>query len=281
LYIRRCFIKYLLINYAKMPSSKKFHRWKLYYKESINNDSNNGRTFYISRNTSRETNFYFTIFHASNNLRWYYIQSGSELLWTYVTSKFRRRSRKIDSRQEVWREQTFFPTALTTFAINRVCRGYSRYFLDRDLAILPPFLTFQTLSFSGTPRYLTSRSLSVAVCTATINLQAQRIATGPCESRKIAIAVWHEPLRREETFHRSLVGGERVTICTSSRKCWKRRETIGTPVESSIAPPLANARNCVNGIELPSIAKTGNSRARFDLLNDCWWIPAEWLSFCG
>lgn len=68
--------------------------------------------------------------------------------------------------------------------------GVSSLFSRSRSRCPPPSLPYfpDAVFLAGTPRYLTSRSLSVAVCTATINLQAQRIATGPCESRKIAIA---------------------------------------------------------------------------------------------
>lgn len=261
----------------------------MYRKEFISRNGSNGRAFYASRDTLRKMNFYFTIRLASGNLCWYYTQSGSALLWAYVTSKFRRRSRKIESRQEAWREQTFLPAVLATFAINRArTSGVSSLFSRSRSRRSSPH--FPAAVFLGCPAVLNEQiTFSHGVYsrdqfTSATNRHGTVRVAEDCDRRRSAAPC--AGIRREETVppisHRWWTNYNwRAAICTPPRERWKRRETIGTPVESSIAPPLANARNCVNGIELPSIARTGNSRARFDLLDDCWWIPTEWLSFCG
>lgn len=156
---------------------------KNYRKELIGSDGSNGQTFYT-----------FIARHITGNglllvsARWqfllilYYDKAEASYRGLYVTSKFRRRSRKIDSRQEAWREQTFFPVA--TFAINRAYVGSIVVIFSIAISPSPPH-------FPGAvflERYLTSRSLSVVVCTTALTLQAQRIAAESCDSRKIAIA---------------------------------------------------------------------------------------------
>lgn len=171
-----------MLNCSKINRSKSLG-WKIYREEFISSNGNNNPTFY----TFIENELLLAIRLAPVAIPVDIVlrQSGSELPWAYVTSKFRRCSRKIDSRQEAWREQTFFPVALATFAINRAYVG--GIVVIFSITISPSLPHFSSAIFLGVPRYLTSRSLSVMVCTTAITLQAQRIATESCESRKIAI----------------------------------------------------------------------------------------------
>lgn len=215
--------------------------------------------------------FYFTIrFPVWQSVLYCYCTrwSGSELPWAYATFKFRHCSRKIEARNVV-------RVKLAAFAINRAyIGGIIVIFLDRDLAVsLGHRLAFQTLSFSrshGTQRadyfqlwrYNHDQFISPANCR---DVRRGRLRS-PCDCDD-----WFGERIIPMILHRW-----RVTICRGN--IGNDREQSGHPLSRrSLCRSKLRKRNWIT----VRCERTRNSRARFDLLDDRWWIATEWLSFCG